>query len=209
VKTRFTFLLLSVLLTASYVYGQQQVVAECSKRPLKDSVLREAIEQVTASRPAIEFVTEASPCVHARQIANALDRTIDKRAFSLVPSHSFSLIKNEGHFFSVERFVFKSGKTAALVGKSLKNRSVHTLQVESFTLYDCIVIGNNVILFIADRDSYHFNQALFNEIKDKFQEVYQRPKTSLQSLNAGIRINRDNLVLFQDQDLKTSCHSGG
>lgn len=175
-KTKLSFLLLTILLMVPSVCGQQQVVSQCSKRPLKDSLLRKAIEQVTAGRAEIEFVTEPSPCEHARYTANALDRTINKRSFSLAPSHSFSLLKNKDHFFSVERFVFKSGRTAALVGESLKNRSVNTLQVESLTLYDYFVIDRNLILFIANRDSYQFNKALFSEIKDKFQEEYRRPK---------------------------------
>jgi hypothetical protein len=173
-KTKATLSLFIVLLMTPDLFAQQRMVSECANKPsIKDSKLQTAIQKSIGNNSAIEFLTEGSPCQHTKRIVNALNRTINKNYFNLALNHSFSSITNGGNSFSVERFIFKNNQTAALIAKSLKDRSTNTLQIESFTMYDLFLIENNLIIFIADRQSYQFNKPLFSDIKDNFQAGYK------------------------------------
>lgn len=173
-KTKSALSLFIVLLMTPYLFAQQRTVSECANKPsIKDSLLQTAIQKSIVKNSAIEFLTEDSPCQHTKRIVNDLNRTINKKSFNLAVNHSFSSIKNGENSFSVQRFIFKNNRTAGLIAKSLKDRSTNTLQIESFTLYDFFLIENNLIIFIADRQSYQFNKSLFNDIKDNFQAEYK------------------------------------
>lgn len=172
-RLKFTLLLFLVLLTTPDLFAQTQKISECAnKPPVQDSRLQNALQKITDKNPAIEILANDSPCEHTKTIVRALNRTIDKNSFNLARHHSFASIKNGEHSFSAERFVFKTNQAAAAIAKTLKNRSVNTLQIESLTLYDFLVIKNNLLIFIADRESYHFNKPLFGEIKNHFQAEY-------------------------------------
>jgi hypothetical protein len=173
-KFKFTLLLFILLLTAPCVFAQKQTVYVCAnKPPATDSLLQNAIGKSIANNSSIEFLTEDSPCDHTKYIVNALNRTINKKSFNLAANHSFSSVKNGENPFSVERFIFKNNQTAAAIARALKNRSVNTLQIKEFTLYDFVLVENNLILFIADRESYEANQPLFDEIKNNLQAEYK------------------------------------
>jgi hypothetical protein len=62
---------------------------------------------------------------------------------------------------------------AALIAKTLRDRNNNTLQIESLTLYEFFLIENNLMIFIADRQSYQFNKPLFKDIEDNFQAEYK------------------------------------
>ncbi len=175
IGTRVTLSLLMILLMASGLCAQQQrTVFECADKPsTKDSLLQTAIQKSIVNHAAIEVLNEDAPCQHAGRIVNALNRTLNKKSFNRAVHHSFSSLKNGEHSFTVERFIFKNKQTADLIAKSLKDRSVNTLQIESFTFFDLFSFENNLIIFIADRQSYQFNQPLFNELKDNFQAEYK------------------------------------
>src|SRR5215212_552361 len=87
-------LVLSLVCCTSLAFSQGQKVYECShKRMAKVSVLQKAIEKSTVNNPAIEFLTESSPCDHTKSIVTALDKTLNKRvrgsSFKLALNHSF------------------------------------------------------------------------------------------------------------------------
>ena len=173
-KIKFTLPLFIVLLASPCVFAQKQTVYDCAKKPpVRDSLLQNAIRKSVVNNSSIEFLTEDSPCDHTKYIVNALNRTINKNTFNLAANHSFSSIKNGENPFSVERFIFKNNQTAAAIARTLKNRSVNTLQIKALTLYDFILVENNLIVFIADRQSYGANQRLFDDIKNNIQAEYK------------------------------------
>jgi hypothetical protein len=171
---RLTLLVLALLFTPAYLFAQESIVYECSiKSPIKDSLLKDAIEKATANKQAIQFIKEAMPCTHTRWITDVLNRTINKRFFNQATIHYFSLIKDGELSFSIERFVFKDKNTVTLITKALKARTTRTLHLKALTFYDYFQVENNLIFFIADRESYKVNKDLFDLIKDRFQIEYR------------------------------------
>ena len=115
-------------------------------------------------------------------------------SFKLALNHSFSLIRDGENYFSAERFIFKDRRTAESLAMRLKSRSTNTLQIESFTRYDFLLVENNLVFFIAENESYLNNRALFEDIKNNFLAEYRANYPN----SAG--------VMFMDSPL--SCRDG-
>jgi hypothetical protein len=172
---RIILLIFLVFLGNTHLFAQKQLVYECeNKYSIKDTLLQQAIESSIANSNSIEVQIEDLPCTHKKYIFNALSRTFKRKIFSRATSYSFSLLKNGENFFSIERFVFKNKQTADNFGKIICQRKINNLQIESLTYFDFFLSGNNLVFFIADRQSYNENQSLFKIIKENFLLEHSR-----------------------------------
>lgn len=165
-----------VFFGTSSLFAQGQIVYECAgKLSIKDRLLHLAIEKTVADSNSIEFQTEDSPCNHKKYIVNAFNRTFNRKIFSRASGYSFSLLKKNEDPFSIERFVFRNKQDAVSVSKIISRRKINNLQIESLTYYDFFLSGNDLIFFIADRQSFNENQHFFRSIKETFLE-YKKSK---------------------------------
>lgn len=165
-KIRTASALLFVLLASLPLRAQELKVLECPKRGhATDSMLRTALQKSVEAKTNVEFPAEDSPCDYTASIVKTLNRAINRKSFNSADSHSFVFIRNNDNLFSVERFVFKDSRTAASVGKALEKRKRNTLPLESPTSYDFLLLDNNLLVFIANTNSFRFNEPLIAEIK--------------------------------------------
>jgi len=185
---RIILLIFLVFLGNTPLFAQKQIVYECeSKYSIKDTLLQQAIESSIANSNSIEVQIEDLPCTHKKYFFNALARTFNRKIFNGAISYSFSLLKNGENFFSIERFVFKNKQTADNVGKIIRQRKINNLQIESLTYFNFFLSENNLVFFVADRQSYNENQSLFEIIKENFLLAHSRKALSPRPIDKPLK----------------------
>lgn len=136
-----------------------------------EASLQQAVAKSIAGMDAVELQSEDMPGAHQKFISDAFARTFNLNIHKLACGYAFCLVKSGDNFFSVDRFTFKNRQAADAVDKVIRRRKINNLQVKSLTYYDFFVSGNDLVFFIADRQSYQESQALFKAIKENYLQM--------------------------------------
>ena len=79
------------------------------------------------------------------------------------------VLVNGANRFSIHALVYKDAATAASIRGIIEERKSNRLTIEALTYYGFLAADATILFFVADRQSYAENKAIFEAIKQRYE----------------------------------------
>ena len=166
-RARLAVLLLAVAALPVPLRGQ---VMRCTEgmKAIADESMQLVVDSLRAARPALDFQRDDQPCVHAKETARAVSRTVGRNYLGTLAGYEFvKAVDGEG-YFTIERFVGRRPRDLQRLATALAARRARRLAIEANVSYDVVRTRDGLVLMITSAAGRDDHLALFRRVQPLF-----------------------------------------